>query len=83
MIKIEVKSTETTTKSGTSGKTGKPYSIREQVACYAFLTDRKRQPNAYPTRINVTLEDGQPPYEPGVYTIAEESLYADRFGSCH
>lgn len=79
MIQIEVKSTEVTTKSGTSAKSGKPYSIREQVAVYAFLHDREGKPNPYPTRISISLRDDQEPYPVGLYTLAPESLYADRF----
>lgn len=79
MIKIEVKSIEVTTKSGVSARNNKPYSIREQVAVYAFLHDRDGKPNPYPTRISITLRDEQEPYPVGFYTLAPESLYADRF----
>lgn len=79
MINIEVKSTEVSTKSGNSARTGKPYSIREQVGVYAFLHDRDGKPNPYPTRITVILRDEQEPYPVGLYTLAPESLYADRF----
>ncbi|MCZ2152945.1 MAG: G5P family DNA-binding protein [Bryobacterales bacterium] len=79
MINIEVKSTEVIVKSGNSARTGKPYSIREQVAVYAFLHDRDGKPNPYPTRVSVTLRDEQEPYPVGLYTLAPESLYADRF----
>ncbi|MDL1889327.1 helix-destabilizing protein [Nitrospirales bacterium NOB] len=79
MINIEVKSTEVSTKSGFSARNNKPYSIREQVAVYAFLHDREGKPNPYPTRISITLRDEQDPYPVGLYTLAPESLYADRF----
>lgn len=79
MINIEVKSTEVTVKSGTSARTNKPYSIREQQGVYAFLHDRDGKQSPYPTRISVTLRDEQEPYPVGMYTLAPESLYADRF----
>lgn len=79
MINIEVKSTEVTVKSGNSARTGKPYSIREQQGVYAFLHDRDGKQSPYPTRISVTLRDEQEPYSVGMYTLAPESLYADRF----
>lgn len=79
MIKIEVKSAEVRTKSGTSARTGKPYSIPEQEA-YAFTADRDGKPNPYPVKVALTLQDNQPPYSPGFYTLAPQSLYVNRFG---
>lgn len=81
MIKVEVKSTEVVTKSGVSARTNKPYSIREQVGVYAFLNDRDGKPNPYPTRITISLRDEQQPYETGLYTVAPESFYVDRFNA--
>lgn len=81
MIKVEVKSTEVVTKSGVSARTNKPYSIREQVGVYAFLSDRDGKPNPYPTRITISLRDEQQPYDPGLYTVAPESFYVDRFNA--
>jgi len=81
MIKVEVKSIEVVTKSGTSARTGKPYSIREQVGVYAFLIDREGKPNPYPTRINLSLRDEQEPYPVGQYVLGAESFYVDRFNA--
>lgn len=72
-MKIEVKSSEVNVKSGTSKKSGKPYSIREQVA-YLHV-----QGEAYPQRCVLQLEDEQQPYAPGVYETANE-LYVGDFG---
>lgn len=78
MIRIEIKSTEVRTISGTS-KAGKPYSIRDQEA-YAHTVGRDGQPRPYPERISLQLEDDQPPFEPGLYTLAPSSLYVGDYG---
>lgn len=78
-IKIEVKSAEVVPKNGVSQKTGKPFSIREQEA-WGHFTDPKGQPHPYPQRVRLTLDDNQPPYAPGVYTLSPASFYPDRFG---
>lgn len=78
MIRIEVKSTEVRSISGTS-KTGKPYNIRDQEA-YAYTVGRDGQPRPYPERISLQLEDDQAPLEPGIYTLAPASLYVGDYG---
>ncbi|MCK9283976.1 MAG: G5P family DNA-binding protein [Rhodocyclaceae bacterium] len=77
-IKIEVKSVEIAVKNGTSARTGKPYSIREQEA-WAYTTDRKGNPHPYPQRIRLNLEDDAPAYSVGFYTLSPGSFYVDRF----
>lgn len=72
-MKIEVKSTEVNTKAGNSKRSGKPYSIREQVA-YLHV-----QGEAYPVRCVLVLEDGQEAYPAGMYETANE-LYVGDFG---
>ena len=72
-MKIEIKSNDVGVKSGTSKRTGKPYSIREQVG---YL---HQDGEAYPVRCVLNLEDGQEPYAPGVYETANE-LYVGDFG---
>jgi hypothetical protein len=79
MLKFEVKETEVDVKQGVSGKTGKPYVIREQVA-WGFFCDQHGKPHPYPIRTRLMLEDSQEPYQPGIYTLAPESFYPDRFG---
>lgn len=78
MIKIEINSAEVRVKSGTSARTGKPYSIREQDG-WAHTCDRQGKPNQYPVRVSISLGDDQAPYAPGTYTLAPESLYTNRF----
>lgn len=65
-MKIEVKSADVSVKAGTSKKTGKPYSIREQGA-YLFVKDEP-----YPHRCVLQLDDAQEPYAPGIYDTADE-----------
>lgn len=78
-LRIQVESIDVDTKSGTSARTGKPYSIREQTA-WAYLFDRSGKPNPHPTKIRITLGDDQSPYPVGMYQLADSSFFADRFG---
>jgi len=78
MIKIEIQSTDLLTKSGVSAKTGRPYNMREQSA-WAHTCDRNGKPNPYPVRLALMLNDDQSAYAPGLYTLAPESLYTDKF----
>jgi hypothetical protein len=77
-IKIEVKSAEIYTKTGTSARTGKPYSIREQDA-YAHICDRDGKPQPYPVKIKLMLGDQQSPHAPGNYQLSDTSFWVDRF----
>jgi len=79
MIQIKIEDVAVETKAGTSGKTGKPYSIREQTG-WGFFFDQNGKPHPHPMRIRLTLDDQAAPYPVGVYTLAPESLYPDRFG---
>lgn len=79
MLKIQIETTVVDTKSGTSAKTGKPYSIREQEA-WMFGYGRDGKPQPHPQKIKLTLDDDQNPYEVGTYQIDPASLYVDRFG---
>ncbi|KAA5557280.1 DNA-binding protein [Pseudomonas aeruginosa] len=66
--RIEIKPSQVTfdTRTGTSSK-GNPYTIREQFA-YAWLVGE------YPELIKMNLEDGQPPYPAGYYSIDPKSF---------
>lgn len=79
MIKIEVQSSEVHVKQGTSGKTGKPYSIREQEA-WGWFADQQGKPHPHPMRVRLTLDNEQAPYTPGVYLLqpATDSRLAAR-----
>ncbi|MCB6185411.1 G5P family DNA-binding protein [Leeia sp. TBRC 13508] len=79
MLKIQIDNPHFEAKTGTSQKTGKPYSIREQKG-WAFLLDQDGKPNQYPTQIVISLGDTQQPYPVGNYSLSDSSIYVDRFG---
>jgi hypothetical protein len=79
MIKIEIESTEVQERTGSSSKTGKPYRIREQDA-WGYFHDADGRLQRHPQKIRITLGDTENPYQPGVYHLAPESFYPDRFG---
>lgn len=61
---------------GTSQRTGKPYSINKQKA-YLFADD-----SPYPEKIELNLEDAQPPYNVGKYYVdLNKAVSIDRFGT--
>jgi len=71
---VEVQSPQVRVKSGTSAKSGRPYTIREQDG-WLQLPD---QP--YPQKIVLNLEEGDDPYPVGRYQIAPGSFFVGRFG---
>jgi len=79
-IKIEILVGTATKKSGTSSKSGKPYEIVEQEG-WAHVCDQQGNPAPYPSRITVQLDNGQPPYPPGVYTLHDSSYGVGDFSS--
>lgn len=74
-IVIEIENAQITTRSGTSERTGKPYTIREQQALMF------REGERYPERIKVTLDEGMSAYPPGLYTLSDASFSVSRFGA--
>jgi len=79
MLKVTVETQVVDVKSGTSAKTGRPYSIREQEA-WALFYSKDGKINPHPTKIKITLDDGQQPYQLGHYVLDLASLYPDKFG---
>lgn len=79
MIKVQIESTEVQVKQGTSQRSGKAYSIKEQEA-WGYFTDPQGKPHPHPQKIRLTLGDEQQPYPVGAYVMADESHYPDRFG---
>jgi len=70
-MKVEIKSTATTKKSGTSAK-GRAYEIVEQegwVTC-----------NGEYRRLRIGLADGAHPFAPGEYTLGEGSFLINQYG---
>ncbi|AWA06641.1 single-stranded DNA-binding protein [Aeromonas hydrophila] len=74
-MKIEIANVNVRNQSGTSQKTGKPYSMNKQEA-YLHLDG---QP--YPVRFEFNLADGATPFQKGFYTVTDKSFIVDRFGS--
>lgn len=70
-MRITIETTNVTQKGGTSQRTGKPYSIREQEG---WLHTGAR----YPLACKLALGKDQAPYQPGDY-IVENALTVDRF----
>lgn len=74
-MKIEIANVSVRNQSGTSQRTGKPYSMEKQEA-YLHLDG---QP--YPVKFEFTLAQGATPYQKGFYTITDKTFIVDRFGS--
>ena len=79
MLRVEITTVLVDVKNGTSAKTGKPYSIREQEG-WMFCYDRNGHPYPHPQKVKLTLDDDQQPYQPGNYLLCPSSIYVDRFG---
>jgi len=73
MFRVEVHSERVNVKEGTSAKTGKPYSIREQQA-FAYLNGE-----SYPQKIKLSLARDQAAYPKGEYELTPE-FYVGNFG---
>lgn len=84
MLKIEVKSTETQTRSGT--KNGRDWKITTQEA-YAHIQNRNGTPAPYPEKILLSLDNGngqraeQAPYAIGIYYLSDSSVYVGDFSA--
>lgn len=78
MLRVEISSADVVTKSGVSKRTGNQYSIREQEA-WVHTCDKEGRVRPHPERVVLSLEDNQPPYPPGSYTICPSSFFVDRF----
>ncbi|WP_087016516.1 single-stranded DNA-binding protein [Thaumasiovibrio subtropicus] len=76
MLKIEIFQDDVKINTRISpGKEGKPpRTIREQDA-YAHISGR------FPTLMKLQVEEGQPPYEAGVYTVHSSSFVVNNFGA--
>lgn len=72
-MKIFIQSAEVIEKTGVSQKTGKPYSIREQLG-YAHIPGKH-----FPVAIRIPLEDGSAPYPEGNYLLSDRSFQVGSF----
>lgn len=78
MINIKILSAETKSISGVSKSTGKPYSFKTQQGYVLTYDSRTGKPNPFPEKIEMTLEDTQPAYPIGDYTLSPLSFYVNR-----
>lgn len=51
----------------------------EQPAA-AYLTDRTGHSNKYPSNITLSMKKDQAPYKKGMYVLADQSVYANKYG---
>lgn len=76
-LKVEIRTTgpdAVETKSGTSKRTGKAYSMREQHGFCSF-------PNGEQRRVTFSLENDEQPMALGMYEPKDSAIYAGDFGS--
>lgn len=81
MIRIVVQSVAVREMSGTSQRTGKPYSMKIQQA-YAWPLDADGNPPLYPEKFEIVLGRERPePYPKGEYTLHPSAIYVDGRGN--
>lgn len=71
VIHIEILSSEVLVSRGTS-KDGRPFEFHKQEA-FVHLGQK------YPVRSRIRIEPGKP-YQPGIYALAPNSFWVDRYG---
>ncbi len=74
-MKIEIANVSVRTQSGTSQRTGKPYSMEKQEAWLHL------EGVPYPVKFEFNLAQGATPYQKGFYNVTDKSFIVDRFGS--
>lgn len=73
MLRIEIESTLTNSRSGVSQRTGQPYTMVSQNAL-AY-----QQGSKHPDKIVIDLMDGERAHPVGNYAIADESFEPDKY----
>jgi len=79
MIQITVTAAPIKELKGTGKASGKPYHMRIQTA-YAYTVDKDGNLPDFPDKFEISLGEGQPPYEKGIYTLSPSSIYISREG---
>lgn len=75
MLKIEIFEDDVKVNSRTMpGKDGKPPRIIREQDAYAHLSGR------FPTLMKLQIDEGQPPYAAGIYTVHSSSFIVNNFG---
>lgn len=83
MLRVEIKSATVaprTVNIKNGPNSGKSTVFHEQEA-YIYLIDNDGNPRPYPmlTVLNIDVDRGQMPYQPGMYIVDPRSFYLDRF----
>lgn len=81
MIRVTVAQTTVRELKGVSNKSGtpRPYHLRFQSG-YAFTVDKDGNTPPYPEKFEISLDQEQPAYAPGEYTLHPSAVYVDRDG---
>lgn len=79
MIKIAITSPAIREMKGNAKVSGKPYHMRIQTA-HAFTVSEDGVVAEFPDKFEITLEEGQQPYQRGTYTLQPSSLFVNRDG---
>lgn len=79
MISIAITSPEVREMKGVGKTSGKPYHMRFQIA-HAFTVGADGAVAEFPDKFEISLEDGQAPYQRGKYTLSPASVFVNRDG---
>ena len=79
MIKIRILTDKTQHLKGVGKASGKPYDMHLQTA-YAFTIDGDGTVSEIPEKFEFVLEQEQPPFQRGDYTLTPDAVYIDRNG---
>lgn len=79
MIKIVITSPEVRNMKGIGKVSGKPYDMNFQTA-HAFTVSADGVVSEFPDKFEITLDNGQPPYQRGTYTLAPSAIQVSRDG---
>lgn len=77
-VVIEITSPKTATRSGTSAKNGRPYTMTSQRGFLHVVDKITGEVNK--VALEVPLEDGAAPYEIGTYTLNTDSVRVSQYG---
>lgn len=79
MIKIRILTDKTQHLKGVGKTSGKPYDMHLQTA-YAYTIDADGQQSEIPEKFEFVLDQDQPPFQRGDYTLTPDAVYIDRNG---
>lgn len=79
MIKIRILTDKTQHLKGVGKASGKPYDMHLQTG-YAFTIDGDGTVSEIPEKFEFVLDQEQPPFQRGDYTLTPDAVYIDRNG---